>query len=243
MSAPAFPRAAQRIEAAYRQQRLRIRSQVLAAVAAAWARLHADQQQTIQSVTGLVAAGQGAIAQLVDAYLTQSQIAQVGTGTLKGLDPALYTTTVLRRIAAPVIYARPFGAYGAFIAQGADEATAVRAAQASATKLAATDMQLAQTHAARDWMTGDAYIVGWRRTLNPPSCKLCTVAASRTYRISDLMPIHEHCDCGVAPLYGHEPVASVGTTVRIDEDPEIGPRLMADNWSNVGPRLIDKPLA
>jgi hypothetical protein len=53
------------------------------------------------------------------------------------------------------------------------------------------------------------------------------------------MPIHEHCTCGVQPLYGTEPVASVGTTVRVEHDPELGPRLMADNWTPVGPRIIE----
>ena len=75
-----------------------------------------------------------------------------------------------------------------------------------------------------------------------PHCALCEAAATRTYRIADLLPIHEHCTCGVLPLYGTEPVPSVGTAVRVEDDPELGPRLMADNWSNVGPRLnLDKP--
>jgi hypothetical protein len=87
--------------------------------------------------------------------------------------------------------------------------------------------------------TDEFRIVGYRRVLSGegPHCKLCTAASTRTYRIADLMAIHEHCTCGVQPLYGTEPVASIGTTVRVEDDPELGPRLMADSWSNVGPRL------
>ena len=98
---------------------------------------------------------------------------------------------------------------------------------------------MAQTNSARDWMQDEVTIVGWRRILNLPSCELCTIAATRTYRKSDLAGIHEHCDCTVSPLFGTEPVASVGTTVRVEMDPEIGARLMADSWSSVGPRLIN----
>lgn len=162
------------------------------------------------------------------------------------LDPARYTTAAIRQVAADAVYGRPFGAYGAFVKDGAHPADALRAATASATKLAATDLQLAQTHAARDWMsaalegaTDELRIVGYRRVLTGPGphCDLCTAASTRTYRVSDLMPIHEHCGCTVEPLYGTEPVASIGTTVRVEDDPEIGPRLLADSWSDVGPRL------
>lgn len=225
---------------AYRSQRRMIIEKVTAGVAAAWAALHANRDQTIAANIALVEAGQATIARLVDSYMTTLQIAELGHGSLEGLTAADYTA--LRGIDAATVYARPFGAYGTFIAQGADEARAVQAATASAEKLAATDLQLAQTHAARDWMQGNEFVVGYRRVLNPPSCPLCTAASTRTYRKADLMPIHEHCDCGVMPLWGHEPVASVGTKVRIEDDPEIGPRLMASDWSNVGPRLIEKPL-
>ena len=224
----------------YARQRAHIIDQVLAAVAATWAAQHANPAQTIASVTAIVGAGQATVVRLVDAYMATLQTAELGHGAILGLDPADYTIAKLRGVAADVVYGRPFGAYRAFLSQGADEARAVEAAQASVEKLAATDLQLAQTRSAHDWMAGNKYVVGYRRVLNPPSCPLCTVAADRTYRKSDLMPIHEHCDCGVQPLWGEEPVASVGTTVRVEDDPELGPRLMADKWSNVGPRLIEK---
>lgn len=236
---------ASQIDAAYTAQRLRLSATVSAAVAASWAHLHQDRPAAIGQIVALVGAGQTHTVRLVNAYMTAKTIEATGRGVRITLDPALYTTDLLRGIAASAVYSRPFGAYGAFVNDGAHPAEAIRAARASVSKLAATDLQLAQTHAARDWMqaadeqtaTG-IRIVGYRRVLNPPSCKLCEAASTRTYRIADLMPIHEHCDCTVQPLYGTEPVASIGTTVRVDDDPELGPRLMADSWTPVGPRLI-----
>lgn len=44
-------------------------------------------------------------------------------------------------------------------------------------------------------------VVGYRRVLTGRSCMLCAAAATRIYRRGDLMPLHAHCDCAVAPVY------------------------------------------
>lgn len=235
------------IDAVYNAQRLRLAAVVTSGVAAAWAQLHQDRRQAIDHAVQLVGVGQKQVVHLVEAYMMAKAVEATGTAVQVELDPALYTTAKLRGVAAAAIYSRPFGAYGAFINDGAQHADALQAGQASITKLAATDLQLAQTHSARDWMreaareqqTDELRIVGYRRVLAGPGphCALCTAAATRTYRVAHLLPIHEHCTCGVQPLWGTEPIASVGTTVRVEHDPEIGPRLMAANWSPVGPRL------
>jgi hypothetical protein len=227
----------EQIAARYARARLLQSQAVQRAVAATWASRYADRTAAIDQTVQIVTAGQRNVVSLVGAYLTAETLLATGEQVKHTLDPAGYTIDALRGVAAAEIYSRPFGAYGAFRNAGADATQAVDAARASVGKLAATDLQLAQTHAARDWMKAEPRIVGYRRVLNPPSCKLCTLAATRTYSKADLLPIHEHCDCGVLPLYGTEPVASVGTTVRVEEDPELGPRLMADEWSPVGPRL------
>lgn len=235
------------LDQAYQAQRLRLAATVTAGVASAWASLHQDRPAAIAHVVRIVGVGQAHTAHLVDSYLTAKTLEATGRNVPVALDPTLYTTDTLRGIAAATVYGRPFGAHGALLKDGAKPSQAVQAAQASVSKLAATDLQLAQTHAARDWMqaaanempVGELRIVGYRRVLSGPGphCALCTAASTRTYRVADLMAIHEHCTCGVQPLYGTDPVASIGTTVRVEDDPEIGPRLMADNWSPVGPRL------
>jgi hypothetical protein len=230
--------AQEQLASRYTTARLRQSATVQAAVAAAWAAMYSDRSVAIKRIVELVLAGQRNTVALVEAYLATETLLVTGEHASHALDPASYTIDALRGVAAAEVYARPFGAYGAFRSQGAEAAQAIEAARASVSKLAATDLQLAQTHAARDWMQAEPRIVGYRRVLNLPSCALCTAASTRTYRKADLLPIHEHCDCTVAPLFGTAPVASVGTKVRVQNDPEIGPRLMADDWSPVGPRLI-----
>lgn len=235
------------VDITYGAQRLRLVAAVEAAVAAAWAHRFQDEKAAIDQIVRIVETGQSHTVHLVEAYMLAKAIENDIRVARVGLDPASYTTSIMRGIDASVVYGRPFGAYGAFLKDGASQADAIRAAKASVSKLAATDMQLAQTHSARDWMhkvlgekpTSELQIVGYRRVLTGagPHCALCEAASSRTYKTEFLMPIHEHCTCSVAPLWGTEPVASVGTTVRVEEDPELGPRLLADNWSPVGPRI------
>lgn len=228
------------LDVAYQTHRLRLASTVAASAAAQWAATRANRPQSIQRVVQAVEAGQAHTVRLVDAYMTAKTLQVTGAGVLKGLDPALYTTTSLRGVPATTVYSRPFGALHALTADGAHPADAERAALASLDKLVRTDLQLAQTTAARDWMAAEPTIIGYRRVLSGPGphCALCTAAATRTYRKSDLMPIHEHCTCAVEPLWGTAHVASIGTTVRVELDPELGPRLMADDWSPVGPRIF-----
>lgn len=245
-SVVAEPTAQTQLDVAYQAQRLRLNAAVAAAAAAAWAAMHSNRPFAIAHAVRLVGAGQSHTVHLVGAYMTAKSLETVGSSPKVQLDPALYTIEKLRGIAADTVYGRPFGAYGALTKQGAPDGEALQAGRASVAKLAATDLQLAHTHAARDWMqaageqaTGDVKIVGYRRVLSGPGphCALCTAASTRTYRTADLMPIHEHCTCGVQPLFGTDPVASIGTTVRVEDDPELGPRLMADDWSPVGPRI------
>lgn len=247
MSTTQTRRSQAEIDAAYSAQRARLVATVSAAVSLAWGQLYADRSATIAAIVKLVETGQATLANLVGVYFAAKQLQTTGTASQVSLNSNAYTTLALRGIPAEIVYGRPFGAYGASVDKGATVADAIASAQAYVKKIAATDLQLAQTHAARDWMRatsageqGELRIVGYRRVItNPNACKLCVAASTRTYRIADLMPIHEHCDCGVQPLWGTDPVASVGTTVRVEEDPEIGPRLMADTWSDVGPRLTE----
>lgn len=228
------------LDVAYQAQRVRLSVAVTAAAAAVWARAYHDRAQAVAQMVQIVAAGQRHVVALVDAYMAAKTLQATGAGSVKGLDPALYTIAALRGVAADVVYGRPFGALGAALARGEEQPQAAASGLAAAEKLAATDLQLAQTHSAKDWMAAEATIVGYRRLLTGPGphCALCELASTRTYRKADLLPIHEHCGCTVEPLWGTHAVASVGTVVRVEHDPELGPRLMATDWSPVGPRLI-----
>lgn len=215
------------LDVAYHSRRVRLARLVGAATAAAWAELHNDRTATLDRVVPLVENGQAAAAALVDAYMA----AKTET-TVKGLDATRYTIEALRRVPAREVYDRPFGALGGQLAAGAEFATALASAQGALDRLVRTDLQLAQTHAARDWMADDDRIVGYRRVLGPGhNCSLCVSASQRTYSRGDLMPIHERCHCTVAPILGTAPLRSEPLTVRVADDEEIGPRLLDDAWA------------
>lgn len=214
----------------YRAQRLRLRATVLAQIARIWATAQPQSRDAfIAAVLPVVHAGQAVVVRLVDAFFATKTIDATGAGRVKGLDPAAYTVEAIRNQPAAVVYDRPFGALGYALATGADFAVARAAGGAALEKLASTDLQLAQTYAARDWMSDEPQIVGYQR-ITSGGCPLCTAAAGRTYRSEDLAPIHEGCRCDVAPVYGdvtHEHLPSGLVAV---SDPELGSRLADDTW-------------
>ena len=59
--------------------------------------------------------------------------------------------------------------------------------------------------------TNDPKVIGYRRIIHPElsrtgSCGLCVVAATRIYHTSELLPIHDDCNCDVLPITkGNDP--------------------------------------
>lgn len=228
------------IDATYRSQRLRLASTVTAQALRTWDITYRERDRAIATLVPLVLAGQSQTVRLVEAYMLAKARNAGEPVRRRDLPRELYTVGVLRGVPADEVYGRPFGALGAHLERGESFAEAMASARAAVGKLASTDLQLAQTHAARDFMSAEERVVGYRRVLGGgKNCSLCVSASTRTYRKDDLAPIHERCGCSVAPLFGEAPVASVGTTVKVIEDPEIGPRLVADTWTETGPRLLE----
>lgn len=230
------------LDASYRAQRLRLFQTVNSAVAHVWAQGFRDRDQVIAEVLRIVEAGQATTVTLVDAYMAATTQVVTGTGAVKGLNPENYTTELLRRKAAEEVYSRPFGALGAFLNRDEDLARSLEAATSSVTRLAATDLQLAQTYAARDWMDDEKSIIGYSRVLGSGEhCELCKAASTRRYYVADLAAIHERCGCGVRPEYGDPgeltdlqrmKLETPVYTVVVEPDPELGVRLKADNWTS-----------
>jgi hypothetical protein len=218
-----------RLDAAFRGQRLKLAGIVQGATVRAWMRERHNRDAAIEAALQVVHAGQARTVELVDAYMAL----KVG-GDPKGLPAGRFTVEALRGLPAAEVYDRPYGALGAQLAGGAEFSTALSSAQASVSKLAGTDLQLAQTHAAREWMADDDRVFGYRRVLGGShNCPLCSAASTRIYYRADLMPIHENCHCTVAPLIGEHPggLSVPDEAVRVTNDPEIGPRLLADGWA------------
>ena len=103
------------------------------------------------------------------------------------------------------VYMRPVIEARSALANGASMPEALRRGERRAKNLAATDQQLARTNTAREMMTGEEGVVGYRRVLSGnESCGLCVVATTQRYHVGELMPIHPGCDCSVAPIIGTE---------------------------------------
>lgn len=220
------------LDAAYGSQRRRLVSTVMASAAFAWA--SDEREGTIERTMGIAAGGMAAMVRLTDAYMAAKQREAQGSGSTKGLSPADYTTAVLRGVAAEEVYARPFGAFGGQLEQGVALAVALASARASLRRLVATDIQLAQTHSARDWMADSPRVFGYKRVLSSgKNCPLCEAAARRIYYREDLMPIHERCGCGVSPMFGEHPggLSVPDAAVRVASDPELGSRLVEGTWA------------
>lgn len=192
-----------RYQAAY----LNLRNTASARVAGLWDRLGGlDDDQAdafVAAALPVVAGAQTATGGLVAAYIATL------TGLVTGdpvrpaaIRPADLSTTALRGVAAAEVYRRPAVAARTAIAKGRSPQEAFRFGRDRAGDLAETDVILAQREATIRVASADERIVGYRRVLTGRSCAFCATASTQRYRSSDLMPIHDRCDCGIAPIYG-----------------------------------------
>lgn len=231
------------LDAIYRSQRLRLAATVTAGAARIWSQSFRERERTIERVVPLVFAGQRRTVDLVDSYMAMKMRMAIGRGEPKGLNPDSYTVDQLRGRPAGEVYDRPFGALGSFLGREEGFGAAMSASVASLERLVRTDLQLTQTHAARDWMADDERVNYYERVLGAgKNCELCVAASERRYYREDLAPIHEHCGCSVAPGFDEQEVGNLTRamrlrnagptyTVQVTPDPELGARLTADGWS------------
>jgi hypothetical protein len=92
---------------------------------------------------------------------------------------------------------------------GKSEEEALQVALQRVEDLGDLDMQLAMRKEAHNIFAASK-ITGYRRVLHPElaeskqSCGLCIAASTRIYKKKELLPIHDHCHCGVMPIVGDE---------------------------------------
>jgi len=155
---------------------------------------------------------------------------------------------------------RPAEQYRYARSLGAEEEEAIQIALKRVDELGDLDMQLAMRKEANRIFTATPKITGYRRVLHPEladskqSCGLCIAASTRIYKKKKLLPIHDHCHCGVMPVVGDEDPGNVfneedlaalyelagGNTgqalsrvrYRIDEHGELGPYLVEQGAKN-----------
>lgn len=177
----------------------------------------------------------------VDAYVHlisaffNTRVAEVtGDHSPHDIDPTQFTREQLRPD-DPEFLDQVWGTLITKLERGDDFRDADNKAKHYAQTLAATHMQMANVRVAKNWMESapeGVPIIGYRRTLTGKNCKHCTVAAERLYFISTLAPIHENCDCGIAPVFEGEDHGLFTTRTSfppVAPDPTLGSRLVQDD--------------
>lgn len=185
-----------------------VRDRVKAYAANRWTALgsyrDADIERFIATVVPIVEAGQKQTAQLTVAYLDS-------LARMSGFAPAgaamPITGDVIRGVAMAEVYKRPGVTVWTALADGKSITDAVGLGAKRVEQLIDMDLQLAQTHNARNYFGRAAGVVGYMRVLGGGNnCALCALASTQRYHRGNLLPIHEHCHCSVVSLYGdHDP--------------------------------------
>lgn len=185
----------------YQQTYNRIRVGVAATVARLWDAHGGLDDAAQRSFAGLasstVIGGQAATARLVASYIAM----QGGT-----TNPATFTTEELRTLRGVDlldVYRRAVVSSRTAIARGDSFAAAMAAGRVRAKEMASTDIVMAQRHATVRTLDQMPHAVGYRRVLTGSSCQLCATASTQRYHKTQLMPIHTHCDCSVAPIFAN----------------------------------------
>lgn len=151
----------------------------------------------------LMAGAEAAQARLTIGYLTALRRQTLGTAPAVNIDVRDIIGTNLRGVDPTEVFSRPTITARTAISQGKDFLDAVGLARQRATELAETNVMLTQRATVAHMGGTDTRVVGYRRVLTGESCELCATVSTQRYHTGQLHPIHSHCDCGVAEIYGH----------------------------------------
>lgn len=149
--------------------------------------------QFVAEVEAILGPAQARMAAIADA--TMARLA--GDGPV-GVPVEVYSN--VRALDLADQYRRPFVKTWTALSKGDDLDQAVDAGRHQAATMAKTDTQIAYRNSAHHVVTNQPRIVGYRRVLTGASCKFCAAASTKRYKREALMPLHSHCDCGIAPI-------------------------------------------
>lgn len=235
---------------AYEQKQAQLRQQLITAMLALWAGVAAARAFSPAAAARFVArmlpisiGAQRAMSALTIARLSE----QVRPPRpIRVLPEAVTTPEVLRGQPAEVVYARPFKEIRWQLSQGKTVEQAVEAGRRRAESIFSTDLQLAKTHTAREYLdraseSPSVDVVGFSRVLgsNPNHCALCILASTQRYRSFDLLPIHPGCQCDVAPIIGTRDPGQVIDPALAFNIHEVVRRDLGKSYVDAGGRLGD----
>lgn len=214
--------------------KLRLQQIIASVVATAWRGLpHYNREQVDEFLTAVLpitaAANQQAVS-LTEAFLAQSLNRQP-----LGLNPSEIVAGIRNGTTPEQVYERSFVAVWSALKRGTPWEQAVKLGMDRATSAAATDVQLSFTHTLRAVGTLDDRIGSFERVPDAGACDFCRAAAQQRYHTGDLMPLHNHCGCGVEPISepaGRAPTRFTGpggVDVAVHDHGELGPVLTDAN--------------
>lgn len=215
----------------------RLRTLTMAAVARAWTRLPAYDAANVAAfltiVVPLILASQRQSIALTNAFLARA----TGSTPAAVSVPAILAAT--RNGVTPAeVYRRPFVTVWTDLKAHRPYQDAVAAGLHRATSAAATDVQLAMRETLVAVGQKDPRILGYRRVPDPGACPFCVLVAGQRYTTAQLLPIHPHCGCGVAPITAANRgdftgkrendlnVTQDGVTAAVAQHGELGPVLV-----------------
>jgi hypothetical protein len=200
----------------YQQVTLAERERLIAYLERLWQGMpdyfDATMADFVATVAPVMEGAQRQVAAATDAYLAQLETATIRTPARPIGVPAEATSTQTMRGVSPAeLWRRPAKTVYRSLADGLDLVEAQRRGMVRLRSIAATDLQLAHTHAATYCMSRTATVRGYRRvTRGGISCALCLLASTQRYHKGDLMPIHPGCHCRVRAIHGdNDPGASI----------------------------------
>lgn len=178
----------------------RLRRAISQAVERVWRALPGYDERNVEDFLRLavpvVNAGQRQSVALTEAYLARA----LGRRPL-GVDPETVIGPAVRNGTPPEeVYRRPFVTVWTALKSGTEFAAAIDAGLERLTSTAETDVQLAMRGTLREVGQADPGIYGYERVPDGNACDLCLIASTQRYHVSDLMPIHNRCGCGVSVL-------------------------------------------
>lgn len=176
-------------------------------------------------------------AQRSSAVLTAAFIAQVIGRQPDGANTDRILSLVRNGTPPGEVYRRPFVTVWSALKDQRPWEEAVKTGRERAVSAVETDVQLAMRQTLNVVGEADPLILGYRRVPDPGACAFCLLVAGQRYTTADLMPIHNHCGCGVdvitaenRHLFGGNPkndlsITKDGVTATIRQHGELGPVL------------------
>jgi hypothetical protein len=190
-----------RLELAHGQSRRRISAEAERLIRQAWVLADGVEDLFVAEAVAVAASARAAIVGEVDAYLAAYLTVQGAPTAPKGLDPSAYG----RQVDPDVQWRRPYTQMRVKLSEGMEFPQAFAFGGHMASTMIATDLQVANVGASRDWMVAEPKVQAYARVLGSggksgENCGLCVTASTQRYWKGDLMPIHDHCTCEVKPI-------------------------------------------